>query len=401
MSLRFAERMGRLGTESAFEVLARARRLEAQGRRVLHLEIGEPDFPTPDNIVEAAVAAIHDGATHYTPASGLLLAREATAEYVARRTGIAVSPEQVVLTPGSKLVLLFTLWSLVEPGEEVLVPDPGYPIYRSLVEFLGARPVGVPLREDNQFRLDVDELRSLLTPRSRVLVVNTPANPTGGCLSRSDCEAIAEIAMERDLVVVSDEIYSRLVYDGDHVSIYSIPGMAERTVLMDGLSKAWAMCGWRLGYAVAPLQLARRMDTLMINTASCAAAFTQLAAVEAFTAARSDTAVQRMVEEFRRRREVIVAGLRAIPGVRCHLPEGAFYVFPSIRDTGWDERQLAEALLEEVGVAVLAGSAFGEGGRGFLRLSYATSVADIQVAVRRIADFLDRASPRPTSPAGG
>lgn len=393
MSLRFAERMASLGTEGAFEVLARARRLEAQGRRVLHLEIGEPDFPTPANIVERAVEAMRGGATHYTPASGLMEVREATARYVSRRYGIPVAAEQVVLTPGSKNVLLFTLWALVEPGEEVLVPDPGYPIYRSLVEFLGARAVPVPIRESNAFRLDVEELRGLVSPRTRLLVLNTPANPTGGCLTAEDCEAIADLAMARDLVVLTDEIYSRLVYDGEHHSVFGIPGMAERTVLMDGLSKAWAMCGWRLGFAVAPPSLAQRMDTLMINTSSCAAAFTQLAAIEAFESPLSDAAVAAMVEEFRRRRDVLVSGLRAIPGVRCHRPAGAFYVFPSVADTGWDERTLAARLLDEAGVALLPGTAFGEYGRGFLRLSYATSIADIEAAVVRIGDYLTSVAP--------
>jgi len=386
--LRIARRMSRLGTESAFETLAQAKRLEAEGRDVVHLEIGEPDFATPANIAEAAIRALREGATHYTAASGIWAVREATARYVTRRTGVETGPEQIVLVPGSKNILHFALLSLVEPGDEVLIPDPGYPIYSSLVSFIGATPVSVPIREQNDFRLDVDELRSLVTGRTRVLILNTPANPTGGVLTRADCEAIAAVAIEHDLFVVSDEIYARLVYEGQHVSPYSIDGMAERCVLMDGLSKAWAMCGWRLGYGAMPVELAERMDTLMINTSSCAAAFTQWAAVEAFEGPASDAAVTAMMAEFTERRDVVVEGLNAIPGVRCHRPAGAFYVFPNIEGTGWDERDLQQALLKEAGVAVLAGSAFGAGGKGFLRLSYANSVANLERGIERIGDLL-------------
>jgi len=393
LNLRFAERMSRLGTEGAFEVLARARRLEAEGRDVVHLEIGEPDFATPDNIVEAAVAAIRGGATHYTPASGIMEVREATAGYVGARTGTSPSAENVVLVPGSKNIVLFALLSLIEPGDEVVVPDPGYPIYRSLVEFVGGSAVSIPIREANQFRLDVGELRSLVTEKTRLLILNSPANPTGGCLVRGDCEAIAALAQERDLMVLSDEIYSRLLYEGEHVSVYGLPGMAERTILMDGLSKAWAMCGWRLGFGVMPEELARRMDTLMINSSSCAASFTQLAAVEAFSSVASDAGVDAMVEEFRTRREVIVDGLNRLPGVRCHRPSGAFYVFPNVESTGWTERDLATALLEEAGVAALPGTAFGGHGAGHLRFSYSNSVANIERALERIGGFLSANSP--------
>jgi aspartate aminotransferase len=388
LNLRFAERMSRLGTEGAFEVLARARRLEAQGKDVIHLEIGEPDFATPDNIVDAALSAVRGGATHYTPASGIMEVREATARYVGERTGTSPTAENVVLVPGSKNILLFALLSLIEPGDEVVVPDPGYPIYRSLVEFVGGRAVAVPIREANQFRLDVAELRSLVTERTRLLIINSPANPTGGCLTRADCEAVAALATERDLLVVSDEIYSRILYEGEHVSVYALPGMPERTILMDGLSKAWAMCGWRLGFGVMPAELARRMDTLMINTSSCAAAFTQLAAVEAFESPSSDASVDAMVEEFRTRRDVIVEGLNKLPGVRCHRPSGAFYVFPNVEGTGWSERDLATALLEQEGVAALPGTAFGAHGAGYLRLAYSNSVANIERALDRMGRLL-------------
>lgn len=388
MSLRFAERMSRVGTEGAFEVLAQARRLEAQGRQIVHLEIGEPDFATPDNIIEAAVDAMREGYTHYTPASGIMQAREATARYVARRTGVEATAEEVVLTPGSKHLLHFTLLALIEEGDEVLLPDPGYPIYRSLVEFVGAVPVAIPIREGNDFRLDVEEMASLITPRTRLLILNSPANPTGGCLERSDVEAIAELCIRHDLVVVSDEIYQRMVYDGEHHSIRSVPGMAERTVYMDGVSKAWAMCGWRLGFGVMPVELSRRFDTLMINTSSCSAAFTQMAAVEAFEADASDAAVAAMLEEFRVRRDLIVDGLNAIPGVTCRRPRGAFYVFPNIEATGIPERQLARDLLDQAGVALLWGTAFGRHGAGHLRLSYANSRENIALALERIAGHL-------------
>jgi aspartate aminotransferase len=391
MTFRIAERMSRLGTESAFEVLAHARRLEAEGRSIIHLEIGEPDFATPQNIIDAAVRALNDGATHYTPASGIPQVREATARYITKRTGVPTATENIVLTPGSKNILLFALLILVEEGDEVIVPDPGYPIYRSLVDFIGGKAVSIPVRQENSFRIDPAELRSLVTDRTRVLIVNSPANPTGGVLTQDDCEQVAKIAMEHDLVVISDEIYNRLVYDGSHVSLYTIDGMAERTILLDGLSKAWAMCGWRLGFGAMPVEIARRMDTLMINSSSCAAAFTQWAAVEAFESPESDAAVTTMVAEFHTRRDILIEALSRMPGVRCHSPEGAFYVFPDITETGWDDRELANALLDEVGVAVLRGSSFGPHGAGHIRLSYANSVENLTEAADRIATFLGAA----------
>jgi aspartate aminotransferase len=391
MTFRIAERMSRLGTESAFEVLAHARRLEAEGRSIIHLEIGEPDFATPQNIIDAAVRALNDGATHYTPASGIPQVRAATARYITKRTGVPTATENIVLTPGSKNILLFALLILVEEGDEVIVPDPGYPIYRSLVDFIGGTAVSIPVRQENSFRIDPAELRSLVTDRTRVLIVNSPANPTGGVLTQEDCEQVAKIAMEHDLVVISDEIYNRLVYDGSHVSLYAIDGMAERTILLDGLSKAWAMCGWRLGFGAMPVEIAKRMDTLMINSSSCAAAFTQWAAVEAFESPESDAAVTTMVAEFHKRRDILIEALSRMPGVRCHSPEGAFYVFPDITETGWDDRELANALLDEVGVAVLRGSSFGPHGAGHIRLSYANSVENLTEAADRIATFLGAA----------
>jgi aspartate aminotransferase len=392
MSIRFAERLSRLGTESAFEVLAHARRLEAEGRNIVHLEIGEPDFATPDNIIDAAVRAMRNGATHYTPASGIREVREKTAAYVTRHTGVPTQFENIVLTPGSKNLLLFALLALVEEGEEVIVPDPGYAIYRSLTEFIGAKAVSLPLRQENDFRVDIGELRGLISPRTRMLVVNSPQNPTGGILTRDDCEQIARIAIEHDLVVLSDEIYNRLSYDAPHVSLYGIEGMAERTIYMDGLSKAWAMCGWRLGFGAMPVEIAKKMDTLMINSSSCAAAFTQWAAVEAFDSPESDAAVLTMVAEFERRRDRFVDLLNAIPGFNCRRPAGAFYVFPDITATGFTDRELAAALLDEVGVAVLPGASFGGHGSGHIRLSYAASIANLEEAARRIAQYVGAAT---------
>ena len=388
MTIHIAERMNRLGTETAFEVLAQARRIEATGQPVIHLEIGEPDFATPDNIMEAAVRAMHNGATHYTPASGIPEVREATAAYIARESGVPTAAENIVITPGSKNILLFALLALVEPGDEVIIPDPGYPIYRSLVDFIEATPVALPVRQSNDFRPDPEELRALVTPRTRMIIVNSPQNPTGGVLTRDDCEAIATIAQEHDLVVLSDEIYRRLVYDGEHVSLYELDGMAERTILMDGLSKAWAMCGWRLGFGAMPVEIARRMDTLMINSSSCAASFSQWAAVEAFDSPESNAAVARMVAEFAERRAVLVAALNRIPGITCHLPRGAFYVFPDISATGWNDRELAHTLLMEMGVAVLPGTSFGPQGAGHLRLSYANSTDNLRSGAEHIATFL-------------
>lgn len=390
MTIRFASRMNDLGTEGAFVVLARARQLEAEGRDVLHLEIGEPDFGTPDNIVEAAMSAIGAGYTHYTPASGIREAREAVARSIAQRHGVEVDPACVVLVPGTKNAIHFTLLACLEPGDEVILPDPGYPAYESLTRFVGGRPVHIRLREESDFRMDLDELASLVTPRTRVLIINTPQNPTGGVLTADDVSAVAALARERDLVVISDEIYSQIVYGFEHRSPFAEPGMPERTVLVDGLSKAYAMCGWRLGYAVAPPELAAKMDALMINTSSCAAAFTQMATIEALEAPESARSVERMVAEFQRRRDVVVDGLNAIPGFHCNRPQGAFYAFPNISRTGLDEHDLAARLLDEAGVALLPGTAFGPGGKGFIRLAYTQSEATLRSALDRIADYVGR-----------
>ena len=388
MTIRFAERMSRLGTEGAFVVLAKARRLEADGKKIVHLEIGEPDFATPDNIVEAGISALQNGYTHYTPASGIMEARQAVAGFVSRTLKTDVDATDVVLVPGSKNVLLFTLLACIEPGDEVILPDPAYPAYASQVNFIGAVPKLVTLREETGFRMDLDQLADLVTPKTRMLIINTPQNPTGGILTGEDVKFVCELAHKHDLLVVSDEIYSQLVYGFHHVSPLSQPGMRERTVLMDGLSKSYAMTGWRLGYAVAPKALAAKLDQLMINSSSCAAAFTQMAAIEALGAPESEHAVHRMVKVFERRRDLVVDALNAIPGVRCAKPQGSFYAFPNIQGTGFDERELADRLLTEAGVAVLPGTAFGEAGKGYIRLAYTQSEDELRSGLKLIADFI-------------
>jgi aspartate aminotransferase len=388
VTIRFAERMSRLGTEGAFVVLAKARRLEADGKTIVHLEIGEPDFATPDNIVEAGISALQNGYTHYTPASGIMEAREAVAGFVSRTLKTEVDATDVVLVPGSKNVLLFTLLACIEPGDEVILPDPAYPAYASQVNFIGAVPKLVTLREETGFRMDLDQLASLVTPKTRMLIINTPQNPTGGILTEEDVKVVCELAHKHDLLVVSDEIYSQLVYGFQHVSPLSQPGMRERTVLMDGLSKSYAMTGWRLGYAVAPTALAVKLDQLMINSSSCAAGFTQMAAIEALSAPESEHAVHRMVKVFERRRDLVVDGLNAIPGVRCAKPQGSFYAFPNIQGTGFDERELADRLLTEAGVAVLPGTAFGAAGKGYIRLAYTQSEDELRRGLRQIGEFI-------------
>jgi len=387
-AIRFADRMSRLGTEGAFVVLARARQLEREGKKIVHLEIGEPDFATPDNIVEAGISALQNGYTHYTPASGILESREAVAGFVTRMLKTEVDASEVVLVPGSKNVLLFTLLACIEPGDEVILPDPGYPAYASQVSFIGAVPKTVTLREDTGFRMDLDELASLITPKTRMLIINTPQNPTGGILTEEDVDFVCELVQKNDLLLVSDEIYSQLVYGFHHVSPLSRPGMRERTVLMDGLSKSYAMTGWRLGYAVAPKALAAKLDQLMINSSSCAAAFTQIAAIEAMSSPESEHAVKRMVKVFEHRRNLVVESLNAMPGVRCATPQGAFYAFPNIEGTGFDERELADRLLSEAGVAVLPGTAFGHAGKGFIRIAYTQSEDELKLGLDRIKEFV-------------
>jgi len=386
--MRLADRMGRLGTETAFEVLARARELEAQGRDIIHLEIGEPDFDTPSHIVQAAISALRQGHTHYTPAAGIPELRRAVAQEVARTRHIPVDPQQVVITPGAKLIMFFTLLALCQEGDEVIYPNPGFPIYESMIRFVGATPVPYPLREEHGFSIDRETFPSLVTSRTRLIILNSPHNPIGSVLGREDLELIAQCAVEADAIVLSDEIYSRLLYEGSHLSIASLPGMAQRTILLDGFSKTYAMTGWRLGYGVMSQELAEQMAKLMVNSNSCTAAFIQWAGVEALTGPQE--AVEEMVEAFRERRGVMVEGLNGIPGFRCHPPQGAFYAFPNIEGTGLRSEELQKYLLEEAGVATLAGTSFGAYGEGFLRLSYANSVDNIRKALERIKAAVGR-----------
>jgi aspartate/methionine/tyrosine aminotransferase len=378
--------MSTIGTESAFEVAARARALEAEGRPIVHLEIGEPDFDTPANVREAAKRALDEGATHYAPFPGIPALREAIADDATTRKGFAVTPDRVFVTVGGKGVMLYAIIGLVDPGDEVIVPDPGYPIYESLVRFVGGTPIPIPIRMAHDFRLDVEELAALITPRTRMIVINSPANPTGGVLTRGDLEAIAELALRHDLVVLADEIYGRILYDAEHVSIASLPGMADRTIVLDGFSKTFAMTGWRLGYAIVPPQLASMYGQLIINTISCAPTFAQVGAVEALRGPQAP--VEAMVAEFRSRRDLIVEGLNGIPGVRSLLPSGAFYAFPDISATGLSGSELAEKLLQEAGVCVLAGTAFGGVGTDHIRISYANSRENLSLALDRIRSVI-------------
>ncbi len=386
--MKLASAMSRLGTESAFEVLARARALEAQGRTVIHMEIGEPDFDTPEHIVAAAIEALQRGETHYTPAAGILPLREAIAAHIAQTRGVEVEPDQVVVTPGAKPIMFFTMLALLEPGDECVYPNPGFPIYESMIHFTGAKAVPAPLRMENDFRFDVDELAGLVNERTKLLIINSPANPTGGVLTRADLERIAELSERYGFYVLSDEIYSCILYDGTHESIISVPGMKARTILLDGFSKTYAMTGWRLGYGIFPPELTPHIVRLQVNSNSCAAAFTQWAGIAALTGPQEP--VEQMVAEFRRRRDLIVDGLNRLPGVRCLLPRGAFYAFPNIEGTGLSSKELADKLLEEAGVATLTGPSFGVHGEGFLRLSYATSIENIQEGLERMGDLFSR-----------
>lgn len=381
--MRFAKRMTRLGTETAFEVLARARQLEAQGKHIIHLEIGEPDFDTPEFIVDEAINALRRGRTHYSPAAGIRELRQVIAEDVARTRGVAVPPENVVVTPGAKPIMFFALLALIDPDDEVIYPNPGFPIYESVIEFSGAKAVALPLKEEKGFRFDIADLEALITDRTRLLVLNSPANPTGGVMTHDDIKAVAEIARKRNLLILSDEIYKDILYDGKHASILSEPGMLERTILLDGFSKTYAMTGWRLGYGVMPEPLAQHVARLMINSNSCTSTFTQDAGIAALQGSRTE--VKGFIAEFRKRRDLMVAGLNKIKGVSCITPHGAFYCFPNVKKVPMPSKQLAELLLNEAGVAVLSGTAFGKYGDGYLRLSYANSVENIQTGLERIA----------------
>ena len=384
--MKLAKRMSRLGTESAFEVLVKARALEAKGKDVVHLEIGEPDFDTPANIVRAGVEALQGGWTHYGPSAGLPDLRKTIADHVARSRNIPVNPDQVVVTPGGKPIMFYVIIALTDEGDEVIYPNPGFPIYESVIEFIGGVPVPIRLHESKGFNLDVEELKRKITKKTKLLILNSPQNPTGGVIPKDDLQEIARLAVEHDLAVLSDEIYCEILYEGEHHSISAFDGMAERTIILDGFSKTYAMTGWRMGYGVMPEAFAAHVARLMTNTNSCTASFTQRAGIEALTGPQDDA--RRMVAEFRRRRDVIVDGLNAIPGVTCLRPKGAFYVFPNITGAGWDSRRLADYLLEEAGVAALSGTAFGSHGEGYLRLSYANSVENLRKALDRMDTYI-------------
>jgi aspartate aminotransferase len=384
---RVATRMHTIGTEGAFAVSARARALEAQGRPMIHLQIGEPDFDTPAHVREAAKKALDEGATHYAPFPGIPELRKAIAEDVTTRKGFQADSSQVFVTVGGKGVMLYAILGLIDAGDEVIVPDPGYPIYESLTRFVGATPIPIPIRMENDFRLDVDELARLITPRTRLLIINSPANPTGGVLTRSDLERIAELAQEHDLWVMTDEIYGRILYDGaEHISIASLSGMADRTIVLDGFSKTFAMTGWRLGYAVVPESLKDVYGELVINTISCAPTFAQVGAVQALVGPQDD--VDAMVVEFKARRDLVVDGLNRIPGIKAKTPLGAFYAFPDVSGTGLSGAQLAEGLLTEADVCVLAGMAFGGVGVDHIRISYANSRENLTEALERIDRYV-------------
>jgi len=383
--LKLAQRMSRLGTETAFEVLNKAKALERQGKDIVHLEIGEPDFDTPKNVVEAGVNALRSGWTHYGPSAGLPELRQAIAEDVSRSRGVKVTADEVVVVPGGKPIIFFTLLALADVGDEVIYPNPGFPIYESMINYAGAKAVPIRLHEERDFGLDVKELKALITDRTRLIIINSPQNPTGGVMSKQDVEGIAEAIGDRNIMVLSDEIYSRLIFEGEHHSIMSVPGFKERTILLDGFSKTWAMTGWRMGYGVMRVDLAAQIARLNTNSNSCTASFTQIAGIEAIQG--DQTSVEKMRVEFQRRRDAFVAGLNKIRGFSCRLPKGAFYVFPNVTKTGWKSKKLADALLEQAGVACLSGTAFGDYGEGYLRFSVANSLENLNKALARVDEW--------------
>jgi aspartate/methionine/tyrosine aminotransferase len=386
--LRLASRMSRLGTETAFEVLNRARQLERQGKEIIHLEIGEPDFDTPANVIDAGIDALHKGWTHYGPPAGLPELRQTIADYVGRTRKVPVSSEEVVVVPGGKPIIFFTILALIDAGDEVIYPNPGFPIYESMIKYSLGKAIPIPLREERDFSVDVKELASLITDRTKLIILNSPHNPTGGVLTKKDILEMAEAIGDRNILILSDEIYSRLIYDGDHFSIMSVPGFKDRTILLDGFSKTYAMTGWRLGYGVMRPDLAVHISRLVTNSNSCTASFTQVAGLEALRGDQSS--VDKMSAEFKRRRDAFVSGLNKIKGFSCRMPKGAFYAFPNITRTGWPSRKLADALLEQAGVACLSGTAFGEYGEGYLRFSVANSLENLNKALSRIEDWVGK-----------
>ena len=383
--MKLAERMSRLGTETAFEVLAKARRLEAEGMDVIHLEIGEPDFDTPSNIVEAGRAALSNGYTHYGPSPGDMEVRERIAQEVSETRNISVTADNVVITPGAKPIMFFTILALVDRGDEVLYPNPGFPIYESMINFVGGVPVPMKLLPSRDFNVDLDEVAASIGPRTKLMIINSPNNPCGSVIEKGDLQALAELAREHDVTILADEIYRRFLYEGEFASVASFSGMRDRTVILDGFSKTYAMTGWRIGYGVMPIELVEPISRLGTNSVSCTASFTQRAVLEAMDGPQDEP--DRIVAEFKSRRDIIVEGLNQVPGIRCPMPKGAFYAFPSVEDTGMTSRDFADGLLEEEGVACLAGESFGDDGEGCVRFSFANSAENIERALERIQRF--------------
>jgi len=386
--MKISKMVQRAGTETAFEMLAKAKELERQGKSVIHFEIGEPDFNTPENVKESGIKAIRENYTHYATTQGVLELREAVAEYISKTRDIKVTPDEVIITPGGKDVIFSTMLSLLDEGDEAVYPNPGYPIYESAIRLVGAKPVPMPLREENDFAFDRHEFEKLVTPKTRLIVINSPANPTGGILSYEDLEFIANIAKKNDIMILSDEIYSRIIYDGKFVSIASLPGMKERTVILDGFSKTYAMTGWRLGYAVANKEVIEALKRVAVNSFSCVATFVQMAGIEALHGPQDEP--ERMRKEYEERRNLIVKGLNEIPGFSVKMPKGAFYAFPNIKKLGKPSRELADYLLYEAGVCTLSGTAFGEYGEGYLRFSYATSKENIIEGLKRVKHAVEK-----------
>lgn len=386
--MKLASRMDRILIETAFEVLVKARALEAQGKSVVHLEIGEPDFETPAHVIAAAKTALDEGWTHYGPTQGYPDFRQAIADHVNETRGIHAGPEHVCVVPGGKPILFFPMMALLEEGDEVIYPNPGFPIYESMIRFLGATPVPMPLVEDRGFSFDLNRFKDSLTDKTKMVILNSPQNPTGGVIPAEDIKVIADLVRDRDLVVLSDEIYSRIYYDERPISIASLPGMQEKTIILDGFSKIYAMTGWRLGYGVMPTWLVDPVNKLMVNSNSCTASMVQRAGLAALTGPQD--APLAMVAEFRRRRDAFIAGLNTIPGFRCPIPQGAFYAFPNIEGTGRTSKQLADELLYEAGVACLNGGSFGQFGNGYVRFSYANSLENLMEAVDRMRRYLTK-----------
>ena len=384
--MKYAKRMDNLGTETAFEVLAKAKKLEAEGKNIIHLEIGEPDFDTPKNIVDAAIKSLLAGDTHYTPSAGTLEVRTAIAKYVSRTREMNFIPEEVVMVPGGKPIMFYAIIALIEEGDEVIYPNPGFPIYESMINFMGGKAVPIQLKEEKQFAFDPEDLRNLITDKTKMLILNTPQNPTGGILTKANIEKIAEIIKDKDITILSDEIYSRLVFEGEPFSISQIPGFKERTIILDGFSKTYAMTGWRAGYGVMNTDLAQKIAKLMTNSNSCTNSMVQKACIEALEGTQDGA--EKMRAEFIARREIIVDGLNTVPGFSCIMPHGAFYAFPNITKTGYDSRKLNDHLLYNGGVAALSGTAFGKFGEGYLRFSYANSRENIKEAIKRIKSVL-------------